>query len=146
MEMTVGKLVESKGGAIITVNAGASVHEAVVRMIENKVGSVVVTDGNKVVLGIITERDVLKRVVGQSKDCGAEKVADHMTKDLLAVKPHKTLRECMAIMSRRGVRHLLVHEGDNLRGLVSVRDIISKLVGDYSVEIEELKNFIYTPY
>jgi CBS domain-containing protein len=92
-------------------------------MAERNVGAAIVLDPDAPGPGIITERDVLKSV-GSGQDPDAERVADHLTADLVFATPDWSLEEAAAAMARGGFRHLIVVEGGEVSGVLSVRDII----------------------
>ena len=112
--------------AVVVVGPEHSVGEAARMMDRHHVGSAVVTDAEQLA-GILTERDVLK-VVAQGADPEATKVADRMTRDVVTVGPDWDLVEAAGEMARRRIRHLVVFEGGQLLGVLSVRDVLPHLL------------------
>jgi CBS domain-containing protein len=112
--------------AVVVVGPEHSVGEAARMMERHHVGSAVVTDAEQLA-GILTERDVLK-VVAQRADPEATKVADRMTRDVVTVGPDWDLIEAAEEMARRRIRHLVVFEGGQLLGVLSVRDVLPHLL------------------
>jgi CBS domain-containing protein len=108
---------------VLTVGPGHTIREAARLMSERNVGAAVVVDPEQPGPGIITERDVLKSV-GAGQEPDEEKVADHLTSDLVFATPDWSLEEAAAAMARGGFRHLIVIEGSEVAGVLSVRDII----------------------
>lgn len=108
---------------IITIDEDASVTDASKKMVDNNRGSVVVTRNGKTV-GILTERDVMKRVVAKSLDPGSTKVRDAMTSSPVTIEKDKPLREAIDLMNRKGVRRMLVTEKGNIVGIFTLRDIV----------------------
>jgi CBS domain-containing protein/DNA-directed RNA polymerase subunit RPC12/RpoP len=108
---------------IITIDEGASVVEASKAMVENNRGSVVVT-GRGVPVGILTERDVMKRVVAKSLDPASTKASEVMTASPLSVDKEVPLREAIDLMNRRGLRRMLVTEDGKITGIFTLRDIV----------------------
>jgi CBS domain-containing protein len=108
---------------VLTVGPGHTVREAARLMAERNVGAAVVVDPDLPGPGIITERDVLKSV-GAGQEPDEEKVADHLTSDLVFASPDWSLEEAATAMARGGFRHLIVIEGGEVAGVLSVRDII----------------------
>ena len=106
---------------VVVVGPEHSVGEAARMMSRHHVGSAVVTDAEQLA-GILTERDVLK-VVAQGADPEATKVADRMTRDVVTVGPDWDLVEAADEMAKRRIRHLVVFEGGQLLGVLSVRDV-----------------------
>jgi CBS domain-containing protein len=111
---------------VVVVGPEHSVGEAARMMDRHHVGSAVVTDAEQLA-GILTERDVLK-VVAQGADPEATKVADRMTRDVVTVGPDWDLVEAADEMAKRRIRHLVVFEGGQLLGVLSVRDVLPHLL------------------
>jgi len=107
---------------VITVDSDVPVMEAVKLMNENEIGCLVVTRRGKNV-GIITERDLLKRIIAKLRDPTKTKVRQIMTKPLIIVDPDMDLEDATKLMFKRNIKKLPVIEGENLVGLVSLTDI-----------------------
>ena len=108
---------------VLTVGPGHTLRQAAALMASRKVGAAVVVDPEGAGPGILTERDILQSVAaGQDPD--AEQVADHLTANVVAAGPQWSLEEAAVAMVRGGFRHLLVVEGAETVGVVSVRDIV----------------------
>ena len=112
--------------AVVVVGPEHTVGEAARLMDRHRVGSAVVTDAEQLA-GILTERDVL-RTVAQGADPEATTVADRMTRDVVTVGPDWDLVEAAGEMARRRIRHLVVFEGGQLLGVLSVRDVLPHLL------------------
>lgn len=110
---------------LVAVAPDTAGRAAIRRMAEADVGSVVVCDGSRLV-GIFTERDVL-RLAGEGVDLDATRVADVMTRDVATVTPDTELLAAARLMGERRVRHLPVVEGENVLGVVGIRDILGVL-------------------
>jgi signal-transduction protein with cAMP-binding, CBS, and nucleotidyltransferase domain len=106
----------------LTVGPGHTMRQASRQMTERSVGSAVVLDGESEGPGIVTERDVLE-CVGQGQDVDTELVADHRTTSLTLASPDWSLDEATATMLKGGYRHLVVCEGSDVVGVLSVRDV-----------------------
>ncbi len=138
---TVRRMLNHKLKGVWTVAPTTLVSEAVALMVEKDVGAVVVVDDSSVV-GIITERDVVRKVVAAGKDVNTTQVQDIMTSRVLYVRPEQTLDECMALMDDKHIRHLPVLDGNQLLGIVSIRDAIKHVVAEREFVIEQLENYI----
>ena len=107
---------------VVTVNENSSVKEAAEVMNKFEIGSVIVVNEGKTV-GIVTERDVLKRVVAESKDAKKTRVGDVMTSPLVVVGPKIELEEAVKLMFQMKIKKLPVVEGKRLVGLLSLTDV-----------------------
>lgn len=125
--------------AAVTDQPDDSLEAAARKMWEQQTGSLLVLDGEDLV-GIITERDILKAVAG-GVDLGATRISEAMTKDLITVNPGASLREAAGIMTEKWIRHLPVLEGGKLVGITSQRDLAGVLAGALQ-EPEELHRLI----
>jgi CBS domain-containing protein len=141
--MTVSKLAEildEKGGGVLEIDAGSSVLEAVQLMVENNVGSLLVTvDGD--VAGIVTERDYLRRVTLEGRTEAAP-VREIMSSPLVVATPETTVDECMAMMTDRRIRHIPVVDREKVVGLVSIGDLVKFKSKLQSFEIQFLNDYI----
>jgi CBS domain-containing protein len=108
---------------VLTVGPGHTLREAARLMADRRVGAAVVVDPEAPGMGILTERDVMVSIgAGQSPD--DERVGDHLTADLVFAEPDWSLEEAAAAMVRGGFRHLVVLQGGEVTGIVSMRDIV----------------------
>jgi CBS domain-containing protein len=108
---------------VLTVGPGHTLRQAAVLMAERKVGAAVVLDPESEGPGILTERDVLVSV-GRGEDPDEERVADHLTAELVFAGPDWSLEQAAVAMVRGGFRHLVVVDGGEISGILSVRDIV----------------------
>jgi signal-transduction protein with cAMP-binding, CBS, and nucleotidyltransferase domain len=107
----------------VTVGPAHTLREAATRMVEGKTGAALVIDADLPAPGIVTERDLLVSVA-DGKDPDAERVGDHMSEGVIAAAPDWSLERAAAEMSRRNVRHLVVFDGPEAAGILSMRDIV----------------------
>ncbi|HEX6667509.1 MAG TPA: CBS domain-containing protein [Solirubrobacterales bacterium] len=121
----------SDGMSEVTVSVGPShtLREAAAMMVERKTGAALVSDADSPTPGIVTERDLLISVAA-GEDPGAERVGDHMSERVIAAAPDWSLERAAAEMSRRGVRHLVVFDGGEAVGVLSMRDIVRVWTSD----------------
>jgi CBS domain-containing protein len=141
--MTVNRLaeiLEEKGGAVLEIDGGSSVLDAVQLMVENNVGSLVVTERGEVV-GIVTERDYLRRVTLEGRTEEAP-VREIMSSPLVVATAETTVDECMAMMTDRRIRHIPVVDEEKVIGLVSIGDLVKFKSKLQSFEIQFLNDYI----
>ena len=111
---------------VVTVETGDSARLAVLRMLEEEVGSVAVCESGKLV-GIFTERDVLT-LAGDGTDLDAVRVGDVMTREPVTVDASVGVLDAARLMGERRIRHLPVVQGEHLLGMVGIRDVLGSLV------------------
>lgn len=141
--MTVNRLaeiLEEKGGDVLEIDGESSVFEAVQQMVENNVGSLLVTERGAVA-GIVTERDYLRRVTLEGRTEEAP-VREIMSSPLVVATPETTVDECMAMMTDRRIRHVPVVEEEKVVGLVSIGDLVKFKSKLQSFEIQFLNDYI----
>jgi signal-transduction protein with cAMP-binding, CBS, and nucleotidyltransferase domain len=114
---------EGMSPVVLTVGSGHTLREAAAKMVEKKTGAAIVIDDELPAPGIITERDLLQSV-GNDQDPDSERVADHMSDSVISATPDWSLERAAAEMSRRGIRHLVVYDGPEMVGVLSMRDIV----------------------
>jgi len=120
------KVRQVASSAVVTVGPMQTLREAARLMARHRVGSAVVQDAEQLV-GILTERDVLK-AVADGAECEGASVQEFMTSDVVTVGPDWDLIEAAGEMARRRIRHLVVYDGGQLLGVLSVRDVLPALL------------------
>jgi CBS domain-containing protein len=127
--------------AVHTIEPGASVADAVALMAQKNIGALVVVEGGRVV-GIVTERDVLRRAVVLERSPKQTPLRDIMATSVMVVPPQRTSAECMALMTEHRVRHLPVLDAGRLVGLVSIGDLVKDMLSEQQFIIEQLEQYI----
>jgi len=133
---------EQKGHAVETIGPDATVYEAIKRMADLDIGALVVTEGAKV-LGLITERDYARNVFLRGKASPTTPVHEAMERDVLCVGLEDTTRDCMAIVTGKRTRHLLVMENGELLGILSIGDLVRSIVAEQDMTIDQLEQYIH---
>jgi CBS domain-containing protein len=132
-----------KGPHVLSIGPEATVLDAAVLMNEHKVGSLLVLSGGTLI-GIITERDILTRVVVPRRDPGETSVQDVMTTELVCCQPHTPLHEARGTLKNRRIRHLpVVDEDRRLHGIISIGDLNAHEAHDHELTIHVLHEYIY---
>ena len=114
---------EAMSTEVLTLGPNHSLREAAARMSAKRVGAVVVLDSEEDHPGILTERDILD-AVGKGQDVDTEIVHNHLTSDIVVAAPDWPLEKAASAMVAGGFRHLVVLEGSEVVGMLSVRDIV----------------------
>lgn len=139
----VNDILVTKGSQVFTVGPDATVLDAAVLMNDHKIGCLLVMSGGQVV-GLISERDILQRVVVPRLDPGQTLVRDVMTTEVVCCQPHTPLDEARSVMKNRRIRHLPVLNGDRqLCGMVSIGDLNAHEAHDHEVTIHVLEDYIH---
>jgi CBS domain-containing protein len=138
---TVRQLLDQKGRNIWSIHPDATVFDAVAKMAEKDVGSLVVMEDEELV-GIITERHYARNVILKGKTSPATLVRDIMERNVVVAQLGQSVDECMAAMSEERVRHLPVFEGKKLIGIVSIGDLVKSIIGDQKFVIVQLEQYI----
>jgi CBS domain-containing protein len=140
--MTARHIIQQKGRNVWTIDPDATVLDALAKMAEKDVGSLVVMDGEKLV-GIITERHYSRNVILKGKRSATTLVKDIMEQNVVHVRPDQSVELCMALMTEKRVRHLPVVEGDKVIGIVSIGDLLKTIISKQKFVIDELEHYIH---
>jgi CBS domain-containing protein len=130
-----------KNRDVYFVPEGKSVLDTAKYMAERNIGAVAVLRGDELV-GIFSERDLMKRVVASGRDLVSTKVEDVMTADPLVASPHTLISECMRMMKENSFRHLPICDGRKIKGLLSLRDLLLHDLGEKDGEIQTMRAYI----
>ncbi len=141
MDTPISALLERKGSFVYSVPSSVSVAVAVDEMNKCRVGAIVIIDGGKLV-GMFTERDVLRRVVGAGLDPTRTQVSEVMTSSVITVTPEATVEETLGLFTQKRCRHLPVVTDDRLVGVLSIGDVTRWITDLHRAEAEHLKNYI----
>ncbi len=134
-----------KGHQVYTIDPDATVLEAMKKMAEKNIGALLVMKDDRV-LGIISERDCVRKVEVQGHSAKDTPVKDIMTKNVLFLDISNTAEEAMAIMINKRIRHLPVYENKKLVGIISIGDVVKAVIEDQKFTIEQLENYIMGSY
>ena len=140
MKQTVGSLVA--GRETYHVDSALSVRDASRYMTDRRVGAVAVLEGDRLA-GVVSERDIMGRVVAVGRDIDQTRVGDVMTRDLVVAATTDTYEDGLRMMKQAGCRHLPVVEGDRLVGMVSQRDLLQIDLSEKDEEIRWLNAYIH---
>jgi CBS domain-containing protein len=142
MMATVAQLLSSKTDqSFHTIEASASVFDAIKLMAHKQIGALVVTSGEHIT-GIVTERDYARKIVLHDRLSKQTPVGDVMSKAIRYVRLNQTTDECMTIMTENRIRHLPVIDGGLLIGMVSIGDLVRNLIVEQQFTIHQLEHYI----
>jgi CBS domain-containing protein len=132
-----------KNQVTISAEAQQTVLEVARLMVEHNIGAVPVLQGGQLA-GIFSERDLMRRVVASGKDPAHTLISQVMTEDPLTVAPNDPLEACMTLMKRHGFRHLPVCAGRDLKGIVSLRDILLHDLDEKDDEVRMMRAYLHS--
>ena len=138
---TVKQILETKGKEMFTITPDTSVYHALELMVEKNVSALLVMENDKLA-GIFTERDYARKVVLKGKKSKETEIREIMTRDLITVSPESTIDECMALMTGKYIRHLPVVVDDKLTGIISIGDVVRRIIEDQKLIIGHMEQYI----
>lgn len=138
--MLLREILRSKGSDVVTIRPEATAHEAMRELVRHNIGALVVFDGT--LRGIVSERDLLRAGAEDPQGLARARVNDLMTRDVVTARPDAELREVMDTMTERRIRHLPVVEGGELRGIISIGDVVNALRRTTEAENQHLHAYI----
>jgi CBS domain-containing protein len=143
--MIIEKILRVKGPDVVAVGAQDEVGAIARILSEKRIGAVLVRDGGGDVLGIISERDIVRCIAAHGAEAVSMPAAQLMTRALHTVTPRTKLTEALSLMTDRRVRHLPVIEDDgSLAGMVSIGDLVKARIDEALHEAEELRHYVET--
>lgn len=140
--MLLRELLAAKGSAVEVVPPTAVLGEVVDRLAELRIGALVVTDANRRVVGIVSERDVVRLLGEQGTDALARKVADVMTSPVTTSSPEDDVVSLMSLMTEQRIRHVPVVADGELLGIVSIGDVVKTRVEQLERDRKELLEYV----
>jgi len=138
---TVADILAARPAKIESLPPTATVREALQRMAEREIGSVLIMQGDAL-LGIFTERDYARKIALKGLSSTDALLADVMTARLYVVGPRQTVQECLGIMTQGKLRHLPVVEGGQVIGLISIGDLVNEQLAQQRFLIEQMESYI----
>ncbi len=139
--MNVQLILQSKGQQVHSISSGATLADVVQLLMGHNCGSLLVIDDDQVV-GIVTERDILRACASDPRPLGAIRVHEKMTRELVVGSPQDPLSDVMGLLTSRRIRHLPILEGSRLVGLISIGDVVKAQHDRLSLENHLLKEYI----
>jgi CBS domain-containing protein len=142
---SVGAILAHKGSAVWSIAPDAMVFDAIQLMADKNVGALPVVENGQL-KGMISERDYTRKVILKGKSSKETPVRDIMTEELITVKAGDTVSECMRIMTDKRIRHLPVMDGSELIGIVSIGDLVRRIISAQTAAIDNLEKYITGDY
>jgi len=142
---TISSILQDKGAQVWTISPDATVFEAIELMADKNVGALLVMSGERL-LGVMTERDYTRKVALHGKNSKETRVREIISNAYISASPFHTVEDCMRLMTHHRVRHLPVLEGDRVRGIVSIGDLVNWIISAQYETISQLENYIAGQY
>ncbi len=144
--MKVKDILATKGSRVVTVEKDTSIFDAMLIHSANRVGSLLVVDSDGNILGIIGARDVLMAVINHLDEVKTLTVEKIMSTNLIVGSPDDKLDYILSVMTENRIRHVPIFEGKELKGLVSIGDVVKAQLKETKVENKYLKDYIADKY
>ena len=139
--MTIASVLRSKGSEVETIAADASLFDAVQRLGEKRIGALLVMEGGRIA-GIVSERDVIYRLRDHGPDVLQSPVSQVMTAPAITAESSMSVLAALALMTQRRIRHLPVVEAGDLKGIVSIGDLVKHRMERIEAEAEAMRSYI----
>ena len=145
--MKVKDILKVKGSKVYTINENSTLMAATAKMFSNKIGSLIVVNDKEEIVGIVAPNDILKAVhEGCVENCSLQRVNQVMTKNLLCASEEDTIDYIQAVMTENRIRHIPIMDKTELKGLVSIGDVVNAQIKIHDVENHYLKDYIEGKY
>lgn len=142
---TISDVLERKGGTVLSAPRRSSVLEAIGMMSQANIGALVIEDGGRPT-GIFTERDYLRKIALEGRSSRDTRVEEVMSAPLITVSPLESTRDAMETMTECRCRHLVVLDGEQMVGIVSLGDLVKHMLVEKEAEVEQLSSYIAGTY
>jgi CBS domain-containing protein len=143
--VTVSQIIKRKGGLVLSVDQDDSVFDAISLMAELNVGAILVKSKDSI-SGIFTERDYLQKIALNSRSSKDTAVSEVMSSPVITASPNDSVQQCMETMTRCRCRHLPIVDGEELLGIISIGDLVKKMLEEKQTEVEQLSQYITGSY
>jgi CBS domain-containing protein len=142
--MTVKAILEKKGRDVFTLGPNEKLTEAIRILTEQRIGALVITNGDRKIVGILSERDIVRVIAREGAAALEQTVRAAMTPKVNICNENHTVNEVMEIMTKGRFRHLPVEKDGMLDGIVSIGDVVKHRIEDVEREVEEIRAYIAT--
>ena len=144
--MTIDQILNDKGREVISVGADDTLGAAAKVLDLRRIGAVVALDSDESIIGVLSERDIVRQVARHSHSALEMKVGDAMTRDVVTVPSTMRIDHAMQLMTDRRIRHLPVLRNEKLIGFVSIGDLVKWKIAETEAEAEAMKSYLSAQY
>jgi CBS domain-containing protein len=142
--MTVRAILDAKGHDVLTLGPNETLSDAIRTLAERRIGALVITNGDRKIVGILSERDIVRVMAREGAAALDLPVRSAMTPKVRICNENHTVNEVMEIMTEGRFRHLPVEKDGQLHGIVSIGDVVKRRIEDVEREAEEIRAYIAT--
>jgi len=142
--MLVKVILKGKGSDVVDITPELTVLDATAVLHNKRIGAVLVRDKAKAIVGVLSERDIVRALANTGPEILQKKVSDLMTRQVVTCRPEDTVDHVMGLMTERRIRHVPVVEGGKLLGIVSIGDVVKHKIAETEMEAQALKKYITT--
>lgn len=142
METPVVTLLKIKGSDVVSTSPSTTIFDAVKQMEDSRIGSLPVIDSTGKLVGMLTERDCLRKVLLKERPLRSVTVGEVMSSPVITVQSTEIMENCMQLMTEKRLRHLPVMEHSKLIGIISIGDVVKFLCSEREQDIKNLENYI----
>lgn len=142
--MNVKAILDAKGHNVLTIGPNETLAQAIATLAEHRIGALVVTNGDRKVIGILSERDIVRVIAKQGAAALDHGVRQAMTAKVKICNENHTINQVMELMTQGRFRHLPVEKDGRLDGIISIGDVVKKRIEEVEREAEEIKQYIAT--
>lgn len=139
--MLVSQILKTKGGAVFSIRPDLTLAQVCHELEQKRVGALIVCEGDKVV-GVVSERDIVRAVAKDGASCLTRPVSGYMTREVVFAEPAETVAMLMTRMTDRRIRHLPVMVDARLAGVISIGDVVKCQIAEAQQEADSLRSYI----
>ncbi len=140
--MIIEQILNDKGREVVTVTASATLEEAAKLLDERKIGAVVAIDSDRGIVGVLSERDIVRQVARHGANALQLLVGGAMTREVITVTPSTKIDDALQLMTDRRIRHLPVTRQESLIGVISIGDLVKWKIAETEAEAEAMKSYL----
>ena len=138
----VSEFLKARGRPVITATPNDTAEAAIQKLVSNNIGALPVCDTKGAIVGIVSERDLLKECSQRPRNIGSTRVSDVMTKEVVIALLDDSLDYALSIMTQKAIRHLPIMDGPKLQGMISIRDVVDTRLEEATSQVRFLSDYI----
>ncbi len=142
--MNIAQILKTKGRAVATARPDSKLSEIIAKLVQKKIGAMVIVGDNGEVVGILSERDVIRQLAERGEAALSDPVSKSMTTTVISCQESSTLEEMMELMTQGRFRHVPVIEDGALVGIVSIGDIVKHHIAEVEMEVTAMRDYFAT--